>query len=227
MKSRLGRLIPVFALVMALVYPAALGVSRLAGWTYTLRSTLLYVLLCLSLVTAALFFSGEGNGANRAAALLVFPCSCVCGIFLHIGLESEWVSHCVLALVLVSIVLFGKTKMTWKIKLPIGILSLFPLLPILLLCLLSFIPLATKTERVSLSPNGAYMATLLVVDEGALGGNTMIWVYPTATVKHGILGDWTQEQEIYRGPWMEEDTLSFSWTDERTVCLNGDFIQIP
>ena len=117
MRNRLGKMLPVLALVMVLVYPTAMGVSRMLGWVYTLRSALVYVLICLILVFATLFFTEEQTVVGRTAALLVFLASCISGYCLHIGCESAWVSHCVLALVIVSIVLFAKTKMTWKIKL--------------------------------------------------------------------------------------------------------------
>ncbi len=227
MRRLIGKFIPILALATVLTYPALYIISQMIRWSYTLHSALLYALICLALVFVALLFSEDHAGAGRAAALLVFPGSCVCGFCLHIGCESAWVSHCVLALVIVSIVLFVKTKMTWKIKLPLGALSLLPLVPTLLMCLFGFFPIGKTTELSCLSPDGAYMAKLSVADEGALGGSTVIRVYPTATVKRGILGEWKQEQEIYRGLWMDENALSFSWVDERTVLLNDKPIQIP
>ncbi len=227
MRRLIGKFIPILALATVLTYPALYIISQMIRWSYTLHSALLYALICLALVFVALLFSEDHAGAGRAAALLVFPGSCVCGFCLHIGCESAWVSHCVLALVIVSIVLFVKTKMTWKIKLPLGVLSLLPLVPTLLMCLFGFFPIGKTTKLSCLSPDGAYMAKLSVADEGALGGGTVIRVYPMATVKRGILGEWVQEQEIYRGPWMDEDVLSFSWKDEQTLLLNEDAIQIP
>lgn len=227
MKKTLGWLVPVLALIVPLAFPAALGIGKLTGYTYALRSALLYVLICLALAFASLFFSGEEQPiAGKAAALLILPAACVSGIFLHIGCESEWVSHCVLALVIVSLVLFVMTKATWKIKVPLGVLSLIPLLYTLFFCLLSFIPISEKTEMACVSPDGAYVAKLSVVDEGALGGDRVIWVYPTATVKQGILGEWKQEKEIYRGDWIEAESISFSWADERMLLLNGESIPI-
>ncbi len=228
MKKTMGWLVPVLALVMPLAFPAALWIGKMSGYTYALRSALLYVLICLALVCATLFFSGEDQSkAGKAAALLILPAACVSGICLHIGCESAWVSHCVLALVIVSLLLFLKTKATRRMKIPVGVLSLVPLLYTLLFCLLSFIPLSEKTELTCVSPDDAYVAKLSVVDEGALGGSTVIRAYPTATVKQGILGEWKQEKEIYRGDWIEADSVSFSWADDRTLLLNGESIQIP
>lgn len=228
MKKTLGWLVPVLALVMLLAFPAAFGIGRMTGYTYALRSALLYVLICLALVVTSLFFSGEGQPtAGKTAALLILPAACISGFFLHAGCESEWVSHCVLALVIVSLALFMITKATWKIKVPLGVLSLIPLLFTLLLSLLGFIQFSTITERNLLSPDGAYMSELSVLDEGALGGDTVIWVYPAATVKRGILGEWKQKKHVYWGDWIADEDISFSWADDRTLLLNGESIPIP
>lgn len=228
MKKTLGWLVPVLALAVLLAFPAALGIGKMTGYAYALRSALLYVLICLAFASWCLLFSGEEQPRlGKAAALLMLPAACVSGVCLHIGCESAWVSHCVLALVLVSLALFVKTKATWKLKVPLGLLSLLPLLYTLLFCLLSFFPISEKTEMDILSPDGAFMAELSAADEGALGGDIVIWVYPTATVKRGIFGEWKQEKEVFRGEWTAPEDISFSWADNRTILLNGESIPIP
>lgn len=63
------------------------------------------------------------------------------------------------------------------------------------------------------SPDGTYEARVIDVDQGALGGNTVVEVE-----RNGFL---TRPKRIYIGDWSEWKTMQIQWKDEHTLMING------
>jgi hypothetical protein len=73
-----------------------------------------------------------------------------------------------------------------------------------------------KTEEIRSvpSPNGSYSLVLEKVDQGALGGNTLI------NVKHSYFGMVEWKRRIYIGRWGEQPNLE--WVGNYEVSVNGE-----
>ena len=72
------------------------------------------------------------------------------------------------------------------------------------------------------SPSGTYTAELLVRDEGALGGNTVVTVTKKDTAVSVLIGAFSEEaRRVYIGPWEEAKTISLTWKNENTLVING------
>ena len=63
------------------------------------------------------------------------------------------------------------------------------------------------------SPDGTYEARVIDVDQGALGGDTVVEVE-----RKGFL---TRPKRIYIGEWGEWETMEIYWKDETTLVING------
>jgi hypothetical protein len=73
-----------------------------------------------------------------------------------------------------------------------------------------------KTEEIRSvpSPNGSYSLVLEKVDQGALGGNTLI------NIKHSYFGMVEWKRRIYIGRWGEQPNLE--WVGNYEVSVNGE-----
>ena len=82
-----------------------------------------------------------------------------------------------------------------------------------------------KTETVSSFPSPFDRRTAEVwnVDEGALGGSTLVMVgIPDRRVPLllGTLED--RPRQVYRGVWGEFETMKIEWLDENTLLIDGE-----
>ena len=73
-------------------------------------------------------------------------------------------------------------------------------------------------ERVE-SPNGTYYAELINVDEGALGGDTLIKVYKSLRSDLGVAEISDDGEIIYKGPWGNFDCMDLSWKEEDILLV--------
>ena len=68
------------------------------------------------------------------------------------------------------------------------------------------------------SPEGGYEARVINVDQGALGGDTVVEVQKN---------DWkARTEQIYIGEWGEFETMEIYWKDEHSLVINGKEYQV-
>lgn len=99
------------------------------------------------------------------------------------------------------------------------------LLPLFLLLLFGATVMAdfgrtTIVEAVR-SPDSRYEAQLIDVDEGTLGGSTVVDVLDeSAGIDLGIARfEWIKR--VYRTDWGAADTMEITWQDEHTLLIDG------
>jgi hypothetical protein len=96
---------------------------------------------------------------------------------------------------------------------PIGFFSL----------LVVFFPIGQNTVVQTVeSPNATYRAEVLDIDQGALGGDTVVDVYETN--KHYKLFLFTiskKPQRVYIGNWGEFKSMRIRWEDEHYLVINS------
>lgn len=73
---------------------------------------------------------------------------------------------------------------------------------------------ATVVES-AVSPDGVYRAELINVDQGALGGDTVIKVLREESSGRF----WNDDEIIYMGQWGEFDYMDLSWEDCDTLVV--------
>ena len=101
----------------------------------------------------------------------------------------------------------------------------FLFLPLFLLWLFGSVVLSdfgsTRIMSSLLSPQGRYEAQLIDVDEGALGGSTIVDVRePDAVIDIGV-ASMEPVKRIYRTGWGAFETMQISWKNEYTLLIDG------
>lgn len=70
------------------------------------------------------------------------------------------------------------------------------------------------------SPEGTYTAQLINADQGALGGDTFVWIYDNSRTVDLLFARFAPEREVfYRGEWGEFADMDLVWTDDETLTI--------
>lgn len=78
----------------------------------------------------------------------------------------------------------------------------------------------TRTIAKEPSPGHRYTATLQSIDQGALGGDTVVEVKDHKNSIHILLGEFVSSQTLWTGPWGAHEETTLSWQDETTLLIN-------
>lgn len=99
---------------------------------------------------------------------------------------------------------------------------LFSAFAIAVAVFVTLMPLTSSTLRETYtSPEGSYRIEVIDVDQGALGGSTVVRLHYEKPLVHlGLVKVIREPKGLYTGRWQER--VSISWTDENTVVINGN-----
>lgn len=140
--------------------------------------------------------SGVSNGLIAVSTLIPFLCAYVLSL---LRLGSHWVRGMIVALNTLLLLLF---------------LGLFFLA-------VTFGSLGeTSVFRESVSLGEQYVASIEVVDSGALGGATNVLVEDRATSIPVGFGRFARVKYVYSGEWNEFRTTFVKWKDYHTLVVN-------
>lgn len=84
-------------------------------------------------------------------------------------------------------------------------------------CLMGHSRVVTKLP----SPEGRYTAIVTSVDQGALGGDTLVDVRDHKETVNILLGSFVSSRRVYQGGWGAWEHLTLSWDSESVLNLNG------
>ncbi len=84
----------------------------------------------------------------------------------------------------------------------------------------------TTVVQEVLSPSGEYRAEVTDVDQGALGGDTVVSVSRSGSLHLYFFEIADRRERIWMGPWGAAQTLNIEWTDERKLTVNGKAYEI-
>lgn len=71
------------------------------------------------------------------------------------------------------------------------------------------------------SPGGRYTAIVSSIDQGALGGDTVVQVRDNQNSIHILLGQFVDSTTIWTGGWGDHEGMALSWEDETTLQIHG------
>lgn len=72
------------------------------------------------------------------------------------------------------------------------------------------------------SPNQNYIAEVVDVDQGALGGDTLVNIKKSGKEISVLLGKLVPDEEnVYEGNWGEFETMVIEWKDNHTLVIDG------
>lgn len=78
----------------------------------------------------------------------------------------------------------------------------------------------TVVETVE-SPSGEYYAEVVDSDQGALGGNTVVYVKKTDSLNLLIMRIEKNPERVYLGEWGEYVSMKIEWSDNSTLLINS------
>lgn len=80
---------------------------------------------------------------------------------------------------------------------------------------------STRTCRTLDSPDGRYRAQVVSIDQGALGGSTVVDVLDRKKTVNLLLGSFVCSHRVYEGGWGEWETMELLWTGKDVLSING------
>ncbi len=71
------------------------------------------------------------------------------------------------------------------------------------------------------SPTGKYYAQVIDSDQGALGGDTIVYVYETKGLTTLLFTIQKKPQQVYFGDWGEYKNMQIHWKDDNCLVINS------
>lgn len=209
-----------------LFYPLCVLVGYLTGQEFQLFSENLYL---LGIVVFSAWTAVELRKQEQtlwAIAMLVLA-------FLHALTILVTIFHWLAGFAAIGIIVCG-----WLVfnRAPRGILKgLFLVFALLLTLLLLFVvPFwmifgligSTKVVKQLDSPEQHYTAIVRSIDEGALGGSTLVEVRNNRKTVNILVGKFVCSTYLWQGHWGDHEGMTLSWEDETTLEIDGISYQV-
>lgn len=213
-------MITVYLLLQAFL-PVCTGIGMLINKSFMLTSGPVFaiILTAFSVGLTVAIRKQEGRRRNLAA----LPLSMVNALALLWKLQWWPAGICALIMVLCGWFL-AETAPGGVLKSTVNFLSVVPsllLLGILPLWLFAVSMVYRETVLELDSPDGRYTAAVTSVDQGALGGDTLVEVVDHKKSIHILVGRFVERQKLLTGEWWLYETIEVSWQDETTLLLDG------
>lgn len=212
---------------MCLLFPVLLLLGECFGFYVRVRSwgthsvifTLIYTLLCLRVLR-----EDSKSKVGSILSCLLFPASALHAAVWTVGFARFWLAALLsLVWVVFSAIIMIKNVRSLGAKIAVYLPSVLILLPTMLFML--FLPFALgyrMAVRTITSPERNYRAEVIDVNEGALGGATIVEVYDLRKQFDGIIFLFQKEpQVVYHSDWGEFETMKLEWESEQVLLING------
>ena len=77
------------------------------------------------------------------------------------------------------------------------------------------------------SPDGRFTARVVVNDQGAMGGATLVYVKDNSSYKNFGLWEWENKQiKLYHGKWDQHDSITLEWVGETSLAIDGTVYEL-
>ena len=189
--------VPAFANIVAALSICVVVLDCIYKSTPTNKavSILIATITPLSIINTFMYFLESNHVAIYISGLVCFVCCCIITIK-----HAKPIAIKIIALVL-SVLLAMPTAM-------LGLVALFP------------IGQTTVVKTVE-SPSGRYYAEVADVDQGALGADTVVWVYENWEINLLLFKIGKARQLVYSGEWREYETMKLHWKDDSCIVINS------
>ena len=222
------RYLPYIPPLMLLIAPMAL-LATIADYEWVLASERGFAVVFALLFFVAVFGVPKEE-VPAAVAVATVPLSVV-NLYIWLFAAQDWsVIMLFLACAVVSVRLlkYGQLIKWGRIlSVVISLLLFVPYLLLLPIAAFGFAVGETTVVETVYSPNGVYRAELLDVDQGALGGDTVVQVYDEDKgVDFGFVQLRKRPQRVYMGPWGEFEDMELYWESDEVLRINGTAYEI-
>lgn len=209
-----------------LFYPLCVLLGYLTGQEFQLFSESLYLLGIVAFSAWAAVELRKQEQTLWAIPMLVM-------VFLHALTVLVTIFHWSAGFAAVGIIVCG-----WLVfdAAPRGILKgIFHVFALLLTLLLLFVvPFwmifgsigSTKVVKQLDSPQRHYTAIVRSIDEGALGGGTVVEVRDNQKTVNILVGKFVCSTDLWQGHWGDHEGMTLRWEDETTLSIDGIAYQV-
>lgn len=213
---------------LTILYPAGRLIAAIFGYGFELTSVSAFAaaLAVTAAVTMALGFScgemSEKKGLRVALALLS-PLSVVNALFYILKSPKIGVIVCMLISVVCCFYLtvrFGKPRLLKNIARVLSVLMLVPMVFLgFMVVFFGNVSQNTVVQTVA-SPDGRRYAQVTDIDQGALGGDILVEVYPKGELNALLFKIARKPQRVYLGDWGEFQNMKIHWKDDHCLVVN-------
>lgn len=209
-------------LILQAFYPACV---LLGCWTGR-EFRFVHDILCLAAVTGAsawLAVSARKEEERTFWAMGALALSLVHAVTILLTIFHWTAGFAAVGIIVCGWIVFDLT--------PRGVLRVIFQIPTILLTLLLLLVIpvwflvgtigSRETVRNLDSPDGRYTASVISIDQGALGGDTLVEVTDRKKSVNILIGRFTYATEVYRGDWGDWEDMDLSWEDTGTLTING------
>ncbi len=228
MKNKLNVILTVLAVLNGF-YPLLTLISHLFGYNVYIPFAFTYSLWLAVIFMYSDYFikKNEKAESSKTAVILAPFLPAITAVNLAVLLFSEKspiitlvMGICLIfAAVIAEKILKGtKTKVLSVIS--SALICLFVLIYSFVTIFSSLFGVRTVKSVIN-SPQRTYCAEVVDIDQGALGGDTVVYVYRSRNIRMGLIGISKKPQKIYTGDWGEYKTMQLEWKDEKTLVIDG------
>ncbi len=212
---------------MLLLVPVGVLICKTVGYCFTLKYPVIHYWLTatVGLSLAVLrFYCKEAREYRKPIFLIFAPLAMINGLFSYDGSEAKWIGLAIiLSILFCSIITFSK-KMKPAEKWIEGAVMILLFLPVIVVTVALNILFgdfgSVWIERTEYSPSGNYYAQVVVVDQGALGGNTCVDVYENKGVDIFYFVICDEPKRVYWGNWSDHINFDLTWNGDKNLVIN-------
>lgn len=219
---------PVILLILYSILPALCLIGSALGYDfelyYDITFTFIQAVISIALLVALSMDKPDLNSANAMAALFLVPVAVINGI-LHIFSDAARHSlvMSLICVICASIILYRYASPRWA-RIASGVVSAIMTAVFIIATFVAFLfaDFGVNTTVITLpSPDGAYTASVIDSDQGALGGDTLVDIRQNKKPVSLLIGEFKKAPvRVYTGEWGEYEDMQISWADERTLIID-------
>lgn len=211
-------------LPLGVIIADALGYTFVLG-NYTIGAVITALLMVMIMVLCAIVKEPVWNLFISILFVLLAPFSLANATFYIFRNNSIWgvISMCICVIGCHYLAIrYGKPLIVKIIGLVISALMI-PLIGFVASVWLVFGSAKAYTTVIQTveSPDGEYYAEVVDSDQGALGGDTIVYVYENREIDMFIFRIFKKPRRVYDGKWKEYENMRIYWKEDNRLVINS------
>lgn len=214
--------LPIF---VSLFLPTFSLVLYCFGYTVTLFSYTVFSVIS-ALIFLVYYLSFKNKKIGKSLAFLPIFSLINLGVYVYRS-KSVVVLICLIVCFICSAIIAKKACNSSKAKIASVLTSMVLSVPVIIISLISLAVAAFGNFGVNTvvdtiySPSKTYYAEIIDSDQGALGGDTMVYVHKTDKLNLLIMTVSKTPQRVYLGEWGEYETMKIKWKSDNCLLINS------
>lgn len=203
------------------------------GYTFSLFNYAVFsvALALISVVATVLVLKKQDEAIERKIRILTafLPLLAIINWAVYLFKSKEYSKEAVIVTVcmpicfLCAIILTARFCKPFILKISSIFLPILALIPLAVFTLIILFPFGINTVVDTIpSPKNSYYAEIVDSDQGALGGNTIVYVHKSGGINAFVFSITKTPQRVYLGEWKEYEDIQIYWKSERCLVINSE-----